>query len=106
MLKETIVAVTVITMTAGASLLPTAVSAGEKPIVLASCGGCNPCNPCGACNPCGGCNPCGAADDEVELTAAQANAAYACIQGSLKAGYAKSGNQWVNAYQLWTNYAV
>ena len=47
MLKETIVAVTVVTMTAGASLLPTAVSAGEKPIVLASCGACNPCNPCG-----------------------------------------------------------
>jgi hypothetical protein len=36
MLKETIVAMTVVTMTAGASLLPTAVSAAEKPIVLAS----------------------------------------------------------------------
>jgi hypothetical protein len=52
MLKETIVAMTVVTMTAGASLLPTAVSAAEKPIVLASCSACNPCNPCGGCNPC------------------------------------------------------
>lgn len=93
MLKETIVAVTVVTMTAGASLLPTAVSAGEKPIVLASCSACNPCNPCGPA-------------DEVELSAAQANAAYACIKGSLKAGYAKSGNQWVKAYQSWTNFAA
>ena len=66
------------------------------------CAAANPCNPCGACNPCG---PCGAAD-EVELSAAQANAAYACIKGSLKAGYAKSGNQWVTAYQSWTNYAA
>ena len=66
MLKETIVAVTVVTMTAGAALLPTAVSAGEKPIVLAACSACNPCNPCKACNPCNPCaacnpcNPCGA----------------------------------------------
>jgi hypothetical protein len=36
MLKENFVAMTVVTMTAGASLLPTAVSAAEKPIVLAS----------------------------------------------------------------------
>ena len=43
MLKETIVAVTVVTMAAGAFLLPTAVSAGEKPIVPASCSACNPC---------------------------------------------------------------
>ena len=43
MLKETIVAVTVVTMAAGAFLLPTAVSAGEQPLVLASCSACNPC---------------------------------------------------------------
>ena len=43
MLKETIVAVTVVTMADGAFLLPTAVAVGEKPIVLASCGACNPC---------------------------------------------------------------
>ncbi len=53
MLKETIVAVTIVTMAAGAFLLPTAISAGEKPIVLASCSACNLCNPCAACNPCG-----------------------------------------------------
>ena len=58
MLKETIVAVTVITMTAGASFLPTAVSAGEKPIVLAACSACNPCKACNPCNPCAACNPC------------------------------------------------
>jgi len=43
MLKETIVAVTVVTMTAGAALLPTSVLAGEKPIVVASCSAYNPC---------------------------------------------------------------
>jgi hypothetical protein len=73
----------------------------------AACGACNPCNPCaaacGACNPC---NPCAPSGDDVELSAAQAKAAYACIKGSLKAGYAKSGNQWVKAYQSWTNYAT
>ena len=77
-------------------------------IYLASCNPCaaaNPCNPCAAANPCNPCGPCGRAD-EVELSAAQANAAYACIKGSLKAGYAKSGNQWVTAYQSWTNYAA
>ena len=88
----------------------------------AACGACNPCNPCAAknpCNPCGAanpcaaacgacnpCNPCAAGGDEVELSAAQANAAYACIKGSLKAGYAKSGNEWVKSYQSWTNYAT
>lgn len=75
------------------------------------CGACNPCNPCAAanpCNPCGACNPCGpcGAGGDVELSAAQATAAYACIKGSLKAGYAKSGNKWVKAYQSWTNYAL
>lgn len=61
MIKETVVAVTVVTMAAGGALLPSAVSAAEKPIVVASCSACNPCNPCGACNPCnpcGACNPC------------------------------------------------
>jgi hypothetical protein len=40
------------------------------------------------------------------LSAAQAKSAYACIRGNLKAGYEKSGNQWVKAYQSWTNYAA
>ncbi len=75
-------------------------------------GACNPCNPCAAknpCNPCGACNPCNpcaAGGDEVALSATQAKAAYACIKGSLKAGYAKSGNEWVKSYQSWTNYAA
>jgi len=91
------------------------------------CNPCDPCNACAA-GPCGAaaelygsgrwrrlqpvqslcsgrslhsfnpCSPCGSAD-EVELSAAQASAAYACIKGSLRAGYANSGNQWVKAYQ-------
>ena len=106
---------------------PTAIPRGgdSAEILLAACNPCspcgpcnpcaaaNPCGPCGACNPCaaacgacGACNPCAAGDDEIELSAAQANAAYACIKGSLKAGYAKSGNEWVQAYQSWTNYAA
>ncbi len=64
MIKETVVAVSVVTMAAGAALAPSAVSAGDTPIVVADshdddpCGACNPCacNPC-ACNPCA-CNPC------------------------------------------------
>ena len=67
------------------------------------CAAANPCNPCGACNPC---NPCAAGGDDVELSGAQAKAAYACIRASLKSGYAKSGNQWVKSYQSWTNYAT
>ena len=70
MIKETVIAVSIVTMAAGAALAPSAVSAADEPFVVASCnpcdacnpcGGCNPCevcNPCDACNPCGGCNPC------------------------------------------------
>ncbi len=50
---------------------------------------CNPCNPCAAANPCNPCNPCAAAA-AVELTDAEAAAAYNCIKGKLKTGYAKS----------------
>ena len=57
MIKETVVAVSVVTMAAGAALAPSAVSAGDTPIVVADSHD-DPCNPCGACNPCGGCNPC------------------------------------------------
>ena len=42
-LKETIVVVANVNITAGAALLPTSVSAGEKPIVVASCSAYNPC---------------------------------------------------------------
>ena len=76
---------------------------------VGACNPCNPCNPCAAANPCGACNPCNpcaAGGDDVELSGAQAKAAYACIRASLKAGYAKSGNQWVKSYQSWTNYAT
>ena len=75
MIKETVVAVSIVTMAAGAALAPSTVSAGDQPIVVADshedacnpCAACNPCdacnpcaacNPCDACNPCGGCNPC------------------------------------------------
>ena len=35
MIKETVVAVSIITMAAGAALAPSAVSAGDQPIVVA-----------------------------------------------------------------------
>ena len=51
---------------------------------------CNPCaakNPCAAANPCSPCNPCAPAE-AVELTPAEASAAYDCIKGVMKAAYA------------------
>ena len=65
MIKETVIAVSVVTMAAGAALAPTAASAGEQPLVFASCNPCDACNPCAGCNPCAAdeedpCNPCGA----------------------------------------------
>ena len=51
---------------------------------------CNPCaatNPCAAANPCNPCNPCAPAE-AVELTPAEASAAYDCIKGVMKAAYA------------------
>jgi LysM repeat protein len=50
---------------------------------------CNPCaakNPCAAANPCNPCNPCAPAE-AVELTPAEASAAYECIKGDMKAAY-------------------
>jgi hypothetical protein len=54
----------------------------------------NPCNPCAATNPCAAaanpcnpCNPCAPAE-AVELTEAEASAAYACIKGAMQAAYA------------------
>jgi LysM repeat protein len=59
---------------------------------------CNPCaaNPCAAANPCNPCNPCAAANpcnpcvpgEVVELTPAEATAAYECVKGVMKAAYA------------------
>ena len=73
MIKETVVAVSIVTMAAGAALAPSAVSADDQPIVVADacnpcaacnpcevCNPCDPCNPCAACNPCDPCNPCAA----------------------------------------------
>ncbi len=63
MLKETVIAVSVVTMAAGAALAPSAVDAKQCPLVVADshedpCNPCNPCAGCNPCNPCGGCNPC------------------------------------------------
>ena len=64
---------------------------------------CNPCNPCAAkaCNPC---NPCGAGA-AVELSPAEARAAYDCLKGSMAGGYAKAGVKDVQGYSGWTNVA-
>jgi len=56
------------------------------------CAAANPCNPCAAanpCNPCAAANPCNpcAPAEAVELTAAEATAAYDCIRGVMKAAY-------------------
>jgi len=53
------------------------------------CNPCNPCaakNPCAAANPCNPCNPCAPAE-AVELTPAEASAAYECVKGVMKAAY-------------------
>lgn len=61
MLKETIIAMTVVTVAAGAALPAVAAGSDSKPLVIAAD---NPCNPCAAkgnpCNPCSPCNPCAA----------------------------------------------
>jgi hypothetical protein len=62
--------------------------AAAKPVNPCNpCAATNPCNPCAAANPCNPCNPC-AAGEAVELTPAEASAAYACIKGVMKAAYA------------------
>src|ERR671910_825033 len=50
------------------------------------CAAVNPCNPCAAANPCNPCNPCAPAE-AVELTPAEASAAYECIKGAMQAAY-------------------
>ena len=39
------------------------------------------------------------------MSAGEAKDAYACIQGTLTAGYGKSGNAWAGQYTAWKNYA-
>ncbi len=77
MLKETIVALSVVTLAGSAAVLPTAeAKAADTSVQIAACNpcatkacnpcnpcaakACNPCNPCAAkaCNPCNPCNPC------------------------------------------------
>ncbi|MCG8355788.1 MAG: hypothetical protein MI920_09475 [Kiloniellales bacterium] len=82
MLKETIVALSVVTLAGSAAALPTAeAKAADTSVQIAACNpcnpcaakacnpcnpcaakACNPCNPCAAktCNPCNPCNPCAA----------------------------------------------
>ncbi|MHA1154083.1 MAG: cytochrome P460 family protein [Alphaproteobacteria bacterium] len=66
---------------------------------------CNPCNPCAAakCNPCNPCNPCAAGG--LELTDAEAVAAYDCLLNEMKAAYAKSGNDIAVSYANWPRYS-
>ena len=66
MLKETLVALSVVTLATTVIALPTATAkAANTPVQIAQCNpcaaaACNPCNPCAVkvCNPC---NPCAAA---------------------------------------------
>ena len=51
--------------------------------------------PSAAKNPCG---PCGTAP-VIEMSAAEAIVAYACIRGELVTGYAKSGDHYASSYQ-------
>jgi LysM repeat protein len=74
-------------------------AAAQNPCAAAKaanpCNPCNPCaakNPCAAANPCNPCNPCAPAE-AVELTPAEARAAYECIKGVMKAAYTGSMKQ-------------
>lgn len=70
----------------------------------------NPCNPCAArnpCNPCAAknpCNPC-AAGAAVELTDAEAVAAYDCLRDGMRAAYGSSGNATAASYAGWRRYS-
>ena len=68
------------------------------------CAAKNPCNPCAASNPCNPCNPC-AASDPVELSDAEAAAAYDCVIADLKAAYGKSGLPAAKNYTNWRRYS-
>ena len=82
--------------------------------LAAACNPCaakSPCNPCAAAAACNPCNPCGAAA-AVELTDAEAIAAYNCAKGMLKAGYVKSkltsetGLEIAAQYQDWRRFST
>ncbi len=77
MIKETVVAVSIVTMAAGAALAPSAVSADDQPIVVADSHD-DPCNPCAACNPCDACNPCAAEEEDPCNPCAACNPCDAC----------------------------
>ena len=109
----------------GLTIVPCTPRAASKSLyqMAAACNPCavkNPCNPCAAacnpcaaaaCNPCSPCSPCGAAA-AVELTDAEAIAAYNCAKGVLKAGYAKSkltsetGLEIAAQYQDWRQFST
>jgi hypothetical protein len=62
MIKETLVALSVVTLATSAIALPTAAVKAGTPVQLAQCSPCNPCAvaACNPCNPCAAaaCNPC------------------------------------------------
>lgn len=73
-------------------------------------GGGNPCNPCAAKkarNPCaakkGGCNPCNpcGASAAVEISPAEAQAVYNCLQPDMKKAYGKAGVAQVKGFTGW-----
>ena len=102
MFKKTIAAVSIAALTGvgAVDVLTTAAKADQAgSYQIASC---NPCNPCAAKNPC---NPCGAASASVELSDAEAAAAYDCVIKDLKAAYGKSGLPAARSYANWRRYS-
>jgi hypothetical protein len=71
------------------------------------CAAANPCNPCATANPCAAANPCNpcAAGSQVELTDAEAKAAYDCLFEAMKAAYAKSDNAIAGIFAGWQTYS-
>lgn len=65
---------------------------------------CAPCAPCAAADPCAPCAPCAPAAD-VELTAAEAQAAYDCLLDEMLQGYAQSGLDVAAAYPDWPRFS-
>lgn len=63
--------------------------------------GANPCNPCGAATKANPCNPCAASAQDIELTDAEAAAAYDCIYDELAASYDDTGNALTKDWKGW-----
>jgi hypothetical protein len=63
----------------------------------------NPCNPCAANNPCNPCNPCAAAAS-VEVTPEESAVLYDCLKTEMTAGYRKSNDRFVRAYDKWNTF--